>query len=154
DSPYSVQVRARVSGYLNDPVYFSDGNMVKKGDKLFQIDDRMYRADLERAKGTVAQYEAHVERLKKEYHRTQTLRATRTVSQEEHDRYEAEFKESEANLEVARANRELAALNLEWTEVRAPIDGQLSRRLVDPGNLIKADDTILTSVVSLDPLYV
>ena len=66
DSPYSVQVRARVSGYMTG-VYFPDGTMVKKGDKLFEIDPRMYKADLDRARGTVAQYEAHVERLKKEY---------------------------------------------------------------------------------------
>jgi multidrug efflux system membrane fusion protein len=153
DSPYSVQVRARVTGYMTN-VYFHDGNMVRKGDKLFEIDPRMYRADLERARGTVAQYDAHVERLRKEYNRARNLKDRGSISQEEHDHYEADFKESEANLEVARANRDLAALNLEWTEVTAPIDGLLSRRMVDPGNLIKADDTVLTSVVSLDPLYV
>jgi multidrug efflux system membrane fusion protein len=153
DSPYSVQVRARVTGYMTN-VYFHDGNMVRKGDKLFEIDPRQYRADLERARGTVAQYDAHVERLRKEYNRAKNLKDRGSISQEEHDHYEADFKESEANLEVARANRDLAALNLEWTEVTAPIDGLLSRRMVDPGNLIKADDTVLTSVVSLDPLYV
>jgi multidrug efflux system membrane fusion protein len=154
DTPYSIQVRARVSGYLNDPVYFKDGTMVEKDTKLFQIDPRMYQADLHRAQGTVAQYEAHVERLKKEYVRAKNLLGSRSVSQEEHDRYKADFDEAEANLEVAKANRDLAALNLEWTEVRAPIAGLLSRRMVDPGNLIKADDTVLTSIVSLDPLYV
>ena len=153
DSPYSIQVRARVSGYMTN-VYFLDGSMVKKGDKLFEIDPRMYKADLDRAEGTVAQYNAHVERLKKEYTRAKNLKDRGSISQEEHDRYEADFKESEANLEVAIANRDLARLNLEWTEVTAPIDGLLSRRMVDPGNLIKADDTALTSVVSLDPLYV
>ena len=66
DSLFSVQVRARVSGYMTN-VYFKDGSMVKKGDKLFEIDPRMYKADLDRAKGTVEQYEAHVERLEKEY---------------------------------------------------------------------------------------
>ena len=153
DSPYSVQVRARVSGYMTN-VYFTDGLMVKKGDKLFEIDPRMYKADLDRARGTVAQYEAHVDRLKKEYTRAKNLKDRGSISQEEHDHYEADYKESEANLEVARANRDLAQLNMEWTEVTAPIDGLLSRRMVDPGNLIKADDTVLTSVVSLDPLYV
>jgi RND family efflux transporter MFP subunit len=153
DSPYSVQVRARVSGYMTN-VYFLDGTMVKKGDKLFQIDPEMYRADLQRAKGTVAQYEAHVKRLEKEYNRAKNLLARGNVSQEEYDRYEADLREAEANLEVARANRRLAELNFEWTEVTSPIDGLLSRRMVDPGNLIKADDTALTSVVSLDPLHV
>jgi len=154
DSPYSVQVTARVSGYLNDPVYFKDGTMVEKNAKLFQIDLRMYEADLHRAEGTVAQYEAHVERLKKEYVRAKNLLTSRSVSQEEHDRYKADYDEAEANLEVAKANRELAKLNLEWTEVRSPISGLLSRRMVDPGNLVRADNTVLTSIVSLDPLYV
>ena len=140
DSPYSVQVTARVSGYMNDPVYFKDGTMVEKEAKLFEIDPRMYKADLDRAEGTVAQYEAHVERLKKEYTRAKNLLASRSVSQEEHDRYKADYDEAVANLEVAKANRDLAALNLEWTEVRAPISGLLSRRMVDPGNLVKADD--------------
>jgi RND family efflux transporter MFP subunit len=153
DSPYSVQVRARVSGYMTN-VYFHDGDMVKKGDKLFEIDPRMYKADLDRAEGAVKQYHAHVERLKKEYNRAKNLIGRGSISPEEHDRYKADYEEAEANLEVAIANRDLARLNLEWTEVRSPIDGLLSRRLVDPGNLIKADDTVLTSVVSLDPLYV
>ncbi len=153
DSIYSVQVRARVSGYMTN-VYFKDGSMVAKDDKLFEIDPRMYKADLDRAKGTVEQYEAHLARLDKEYHRAKNLLAKRSISQEEYDRYESDFKEAVANVEVARANRDLAALNLEWTEVRSPIAGLLSRRMVDPGNLIKADDTMLTSIVSLDPLYV
>ena len=153
DSIYSVQVRARVSGYMTN-VYFKDGSMVTKEDKLFEIDPRMYKADLDRAKGTVAQYEAHLARLDKEYHRAKNLLAKRSISQEEYDRYESDYKEAVANVEVARANRDLAALNLEWTEVRAPISGLLSRRQTDPGNLVKSDDTVLTSIVSLDPLYV
>lgn len=153
DSPYSVQVRARVSGYMTQ-VYFRDGIEVRKGDKLFEIDPRMYKADLDRAEGTVAQYKAHVERLQKEYNRAKNLLGRGSISQEEHDRYKADYEEAEANLKVAVANRDLAQLNLEWTEVTSPIDGLLSRRMVDPGNLIKADDTVLTSVVSLDPLYV
>ncbi len=151
---YSVQVRARVSGYLMNPVYFKDGDMVEANTKLFQIDDRQYRADLDRAEGTVKQYEAHVERLRRDYERVKNLKARAAVGQEEYDRYEGDYKEAVANLEVAKGNRDLARLNLEWTEVQAPIAGMLSRRMVDPGNLIKADDTILTSIVSLDPLYV
>lgn len=153
DSPYSVDVMARVSGYMID-VPFPDGAMTHKGDKLFQIDDRIYRADLDRAEGTVKQYEAHVDRLQKEYTRARNLIARGSISQEEHDRYKADLEEAEANLKVAIANRDLAKLNLEWCEVTAPIDGLLSRRLVTPGNLIKADTTVLTTIVSLDPLYV
>ena len=153
DTPYSVQILARVSGYMTR-VYFTDGSKVRKGDKLFEIDPRMYKADLDRAEGTVKQYEAHVDRLRKEYDRAKNLLRRNSVSQEEHDRYKADFEEAEANLQVAKANRDLARLNLEWTEVTAPIDGMLSRRMVDPGNLVKADSSVLTTVVSLDPLYV
>jgi RND family efflux transporter MFP subunit len=154
DAIYSVQVRARVSGYLMNPVHFKDGDMVEENAKLFQIDPRQYRADLDRAEGTVKQYEAHVERLRRDYERVKNLKARAAVGQEEYDRYEGDYKEAVANLEVAKGNRDLARLNLEWTEVKAPISGMLSRRMVDPGNLIKADDTALTSIVSLDPLYV
>ena len=135
-------------------MYFKDGTMIEKDAKLFQIDPRAYQADLHRAEGTVNQFESHVERLKKEYGRAKNLLASRSVSQEEHDRYKADYDEAMASLEVARANRDLASLNLEWTEVRAPISGMLGRRMVDPGNLVKADTTVLTSIVSLDPLYV
>ena len=93
-------------------------------------------------------------RLNKEYDRARKLLAKRSISQEEFDRYESDFKETEANLEIAKANRDLAKLNLDWTEVRAPSAGLLSRRMVDPGNLIKADDTVLTSIVTQDPMYV
>jgi membrane fusion protein, multidrug efflux system len=153
DAIVTVQVRSRVSGYMTQ-VYFKDGTVVEKDNQLFLIDPRPYKAELERAEGSLQQIEAHGRRLKKEYERARNLLATRSVSQEEFDRYEFDFKETQANLEIARANRDLAALNLDWTEVRAPSGGLLSRRMVDPGNLIKADDTVLTSIVSQDPMYV
>jgi membrane fusion protein, multidrug efflux system len=153
DSPRSVNVRARVSGYLNN-FYFTDGQMVREGDKLFEIDPRPYKADRDRAKATVEQLEAHERRVERSYIRAKNLLASHKVSPEEYDMYEADYKETVANLEVARANLELSELNLKWTEIHAPTSGQVSRRMVDPGNLVKADDTILTSIVSLDPLYV
>ncbi len=135
-------------------VYFKDGTQVEEGNLLFEIDPRQYKAELERAEGNVQQIEAHVRRLKKEYDRARNLLMKGSISQEEFDRYESDFKETQANLEIAKANRDLAALNLDWTEVRAPSAGLLSRRMVDPGNLIKADDTMLTSIVTQDPMYV
>jgi membrane fusion protein, multidrug efflux system len=153
DAIVTVQVRSRVSGYMTK-VYFKDGNTVEEDNLLFEIDPRPYKAELERAKGNLEQIEAHARRLKKEYDRARNLLVKGSVSQEEFDRYESDFKETQANLEIARANRDLAALNLDWTQVRAPSGGLLSRRMVDPGNLIKADDTILTSIVTQDPMYV
>ena len=153
DAIVTVQVRSRVTGYMTK-VYFKDGSIVEEGNLLFEIDPRQYKAELERAEGNLAQIEAHARRLKKEYERARNLLKKGSVSQEEFDRYESDFKETEANLEIAKANRDLAALNLDWTEVRAPSAGLLSRRMVDPGNLIKADDTVLTSIVTQDPMYV
>jgi len=153
DAIVKVQVRSRVSGYMTNS-YFKDGTYVEKDAKLFEIDARPFMADRDRAKGTVDQLEAHLHRLERSYNRAKNLLSRGSVSPEEFDQYEADYKETAAQLEVAKANLHLAELNMEWTEVRSPCSGLLSRRMTDPGNLVKADDTILTSIVSLDPLYV
>jgi RND family efflux transporter MFP subunit len=153
----SVEVRARVLGYL-DTVHFKEGALVKKGDLLFEIDPRPYRADLERAVGTVAQYEARVHRTEHDYRRVKSLLARGAVGQEEYDKYEADYREAAANLDVARANRDLAALNLEYSRITAPVSGRVSRYVVTVGNLIQSGDqnggTLLTTIVSVDPMYV
>jgi RND family efflux transporter MFP subunit len=152
----SVEVRARVSGYL-DRVCFKEGALVKKDDKLFEIDPRPYRAELERAKGTLAQYEARVHRLECDYQRVKILITRRAVGQEEYDRYEGDYREAVANLDVAKANRDLAALNVEYAKVIAPVSGRVSRYVVTVGNLIQSGDqnsgTLLTTIVSVDPMY-
>ncbi len=153
DARITVSVRSRVAGYMTK-VYFKDGSKVEENDVLFEIDPRPYRAELERAQGNLEQIEAHKRRLEHEYERAKKLYATRSISVEEFERYEGDYRETEANLQVARANRDLAKLDLEWTEIRAPASGLLSRRLVDPGNLIKADETVLTTIVTQDPMYV
>jgi RND family efflux transporter MFP subunit len=153
----SVEVRARVLGYL-DKVHFKEGALVKKGDLLFEIDPRPYRADLERAVGTVAQYDARVHRTEHDYRRVKNLLTRGAVGQEEYDRYEADYREAVANLDVARANRDLAALNLEYSRIIAPVSGRVSRYVVTVGNLIQSGDqnggTLLTTIVSVDPMYV
>jgi RND family efflux transporter MFP subunit/putative MATE family efflux protein len=153
----SVEVRARVWGYL-DRVNFKEGALVKKGDVLFEIDPRLYRADFERARGAVAQFEARVYRLDRDYRRTKNLLARGAVGREEYDRYEADYREALANLDVAKANRDVAALNLDYTRVIAPVNGRVSRYVVTVGNLIQSGDqnggTLLTTVVSVDPMYV
>ena len=104
-----MQVRARhVWGYL-DKIHFKEGALVNAGDVLFEIDPRMYRADLERARGSVAQYEAHVRRLERDYERIRNLIGARAVSREEYDRIEGDYREAVASLHVAEANRDLAA---------------------------------------------
>ena len=149
----SISVTSRVSGYMTE-VCFKDGDLVKEKDVLFKIDNRQYKAELERAEGNLAQLQAHRSRLDKEYRRAKILLGRGQISQEEHDRYESDFFESEAGVKLAQSNRDLAKLNFDWCDVQASTSGRLSRRMVDPGNLVKADDTQLTSIVSLDPMYV
>ena len=86
--------------------------------------------------------------------RARSLVARQAIGREEFDKIVGDYAEAGASVEIAKANRDLAKLNLEFAKVTAPISGRLSRRMVDPGNLVRADETILTSIVSLDPMYV
>jgi multidrug efflux system membrane fusion protein len=149
----AVQVTSRVSGYMTE-VLFKDGDLAKANDVLFRIDNRQYKAELERAEGNLQQLEIHRTRQGNEYQRAQILLDRGQISREEYDRYQSDLHETEAGVKLARSNRDLAQLNYDWCEVRASASGRLSRRMVDPGNLIKADDTVLTSIVSEDPIYV
>jgi len=158
EATYTVEVRARVSGYLKR-VYFQDGQEVRQGDGLFMIDPRPFQATLDRTKGAHEQAEAHSQRLNNEYRRAKLLyEQGRSISREEFDRYAFDHAEAEAALSTAKANMDLAALDLDWTKVTADLPegmvGRLSRRMVDPGNLVKADDTMMTTIVTQDPLHV
>ncbi|MDR3637052.1 MAG: efflux RND transporter periplasmic adaptor subunit [Isosphaeraceae bacterium] len=153
DAVLTVDVRARVTGYL-EKVLFNDGDEVKEGDLLFQIDPRQYEADLARNEATVAQAEAHNKRLEADYQRAVKLLARGGIGREEYDKITGDHNEAEAAVGIAKAARDMAKLNAEWTKVIAPISGRLSRRMVDPGNLVKADDTIMTNIVSQDTMYV
>jgi membrane fusion protein, multidrug efflux system len=155
---YTVDVRARVSGYLKR-VYFRDGQETSKDDLLFLIDPRPFQATLDRQKSALEQADAHAKRLNNEYRRAKLLfEQGRSISREEFDRYAFDHAEAEAALSTARANVDLAQLDLDWTQVKADlpdgVTGRLGRRMVDPGNLVKADDTMMTTIVSQDPLYV
>ena len=153
DAEFTINVRARVTGYL-DKVYFKDGEEVKEGDVLFEIDPRPYEADLARMESSVAQNVAHLNRLEADFGRAKNLYARGNIGREEFDKIAGDRAEAEAAVGVAKAGRDLAKLNVVWTKIKAPISGRLSRRLIDPGNLIKSDDTDLTTIVSLDPMFV
>jgi RND family efflux transporter MFP subunit len=151
----SVEVRARVSGYLQS-VHFTDGAIVKKGALLFVIDPRPYQAELNRTKAALEQAIAQHERTQKDLARVRQLVKSRAVSQEEVDTRAADQRQAEEAVEAARAAVEAARLNVEFTQVRAPISGRISRNFVTEGNLINggtAESTLLTRIVALDPIY-
>jgi RND family efflux transporter MFP subunit len=149
----SVKLRPRVSGYI-DAVKFVEGKEVKKGDILFVIDQRPYRVQLEQAQAQLASAKAQSELAKTELARTQKLLKTHAVSQEEFDRRASQYSQVQAGVNAARAATDAAALDLEYTQVVAPINGRVSRAEVTTGNYVNAGNTVLTSVVSLDPIYV
>jgi RND family efflux transporter MFP subunit len=151
----SVDIRARVSGYLQS-VHFTDGAVVKKGGLLFVIDPRPYQAELNRVKAALEQAIAQSERAQKDLARVRQLVQSRAVSQEEVDTRAADQRQAEEAVKAGRAAVEAAQLNVEFTQVKAPISGRISREFVTVGNLINggtADSTLLTRIVSLDPIY-
>lgn len=154
-SPHSVEIRARISGAL-DSVNFRDGQMVEAGELLFVIDPRPYRAEYDRAKADVAEQESRLALARNEARRAERLVARKAISQEEFESRTSELRNSEAMQQSARAALESARLNLEFTEIRSPIRGRISRDLVHVGNLVNggsAQSTLLTTVVSLDPIH-
>ncbi len=147
----SVDIRARVSGYL-DKVLFIDGADVPEGAPLFQIDARPYQAELDRATAMVTQSEARLKRLESQLERSQRLIASNAIAKEEYENLVFDRDEAKGALQAALAAQETADLNLKFTTVQAPLAGRISRRLVDAGNLIKADDTNLAHLVALNPI--
>jgi RND family efflux transporter MFP subunit len=151
----SVEVRARVNGYLQS-IHFKNGTTVKQGDLLFVIDPRPYQAELERAKAEVALANVRLERTGKDLARAQMLVRSRAVSEEEVDTRVSDQRQAQETVQAARATVNAAQLNVEFTQVRAPLSGRISRNLVSVGNLINGgttQSTLLTTIVSLDPIY-
>lgn len=151
-----VEVRARVTGYIVK-IHFVDGQEVKQGDLLFEIDPRPYQMALDRAKGELARLRALLEKAKADLARAERLRPSGAVSEDEYEQHAANFKVHQASIQTAEAAMHEAELNLEFTRVVSPIDGRASRRRVTEGNLVQAgsgDSTVLTTVVTTDPVYV
>src|SRR6266571_479065 len=152
----SVEIRARVNGYLQS-IHFKDGAIVKHGDLLFVIDPRPYQTELERAKAELALANARLERMGKDLARAQMLVRSRAVSEEEVDTRISDQRQAQESVQAARAMVNAAQLNIEFTQVRAPISGRISRYFVSIGNLISGgttvQSTLLTTIVSPDPIY-
>ncbi|HVW70428.1 MAG TPA: efflux RND transporter periplasmic adaptor subunit [Steroidobacteraceae bacterium] len=148
-----VEIRPRVSGYISS-VNFVEGREVNKGDVLFVIDQRPYEADYKHAKAELDQARSQSVLAKSERERATKLLQAHAISQEEYDTRVAGLQQADANVEAAQAALDTAALNLSFTRVTAPITGRISRALVTPGNLVSTGQTLLTTLVSLDPIYV
>jgi RND family efflux transporter MFP subunit len=152
----TVEVRARVSGYLQS-THFDEGGMVAEGDLLFVIDPRPYRAILQAAEAERTRARVRLELAGNDRERAERLFKSRAISEEEFDARTQEQRETAAALEAAEAAVSAAQLNVDFTEVRAPIGGRIGRLLVTRGNLISGGtegSTLLTTIVSVDPVHV
>ena len=151
---YTVQLVARVAGYL-EKVFFQDGQLVKRGQPLFLIQQDTYRDALEQAEGRILLQKAQMDYAEKELIRYSSLLEQKATSQENVDNWRYQRDSSQANMKVAEAARDLAKLNLSYTEVSAPFDGRIDRRLQDPGNLVgSGESTPLANLNQIDPIYV
>jgi multidrug efflux system membrane fusion protein len=149
----SVEIRPRVSGYVTHVAY-KEGDEVRRDDLLFTIDPRPYEAALNSATAQLQRARATALLAKGRDERARRLLPSSAVSQDEADARHASYAQSEADVLNAEAAVDLAQLNLEFTQVRAPIDGRAGRALLTVGNLAVADQTLLTSMVTQDPVYV
>jgi RND family efflux transporter MFP subunit len=150
-----VEIRARVSGFV-DKLHFKDGQWVNAGDKLFTVDKRPYEIAVESAAADVARNKAQVELAELQVQRGAALIGSRTITEQENDTRKSGLAVAKAQLKAAEASLHNAQLNLEWTEVTAPLTGRISDRKVDPGNLIQGGQqgaTLLATIVSTDPIH-
>jgi len=155
DPVESVDIRPRVSGYITE-IHFEAGAIVKKGDLLYVIDPRPYKADFDRAAAEVDRMDAQLKLAQIELNRSKELRDKNTISASEFDQKAATFQGSAAAKGSAEAAKNSAALNLEFTQVKSPIDGRVSDQRITVGNLVQpgeGPESVLTTVVSVDPIY-
>ncbi|HEY3964972.1 MAG TPA: efflux RND transporter periplasmic adaptor subunit [Planctomycetaceae bacterium] len=153
DAVKAVDIRPRVTGYLLQ-MPFKEGSEVKAGDLLFEIDPSPYQAQLVQAQSQVTLNEAALKLAQTNFERAQLLMKEKAISQQEFDQNKATVEEAQARIEASKASLDLYKLNLAFSKVTSPIDGQISRYYLTNGNLVNQDQTLLTTVVSLDPMYV
>ena len=155
DPVESVEIRPRVSGYITE-IHFEAGAIVKKGDLLYVIDPRPYQADFDRAAAEVDRMDAQLKLAQIELNRAKELRDKNTISASEFDQKAATYQGSAAAKSSAEAAKNSAALNLEFTQIKSPIDGRVSDARITLGNLVQpgaGPESVLTTVVSVDPIY-
>jgi RND family efflux transporter MFP subunit len=148
----SVEVRARVSGFL-ESVAFKDGSIVKKGDPLFKVDQRPYQAALDQNEAALVSAQARFNFAENDLERAESLRRTGNIADQLLDQRRQNFLTAKADLDRYQAAAREARLNIEFTEIKAPIGGRIGRKLISEGNLVNANQTLLTTIVSLDPIH-
>lgn len=147
-----VVVRSRVSGYL-EQVHFTDGSLVEAGEILFTVDQRQFNTALRQAQAQIDVAEATYDFAQEQLERAQSLVRNGNIPQSTVDERREAYLSAQGGLEQARAQLELAELDVEYSQIRAPMAGRIDRREVDPGNLVSANETRMTSIVSSDPIY-
>lgn len=153
DAQFSLDVRARVTGYIVATPY-KEGDLVKKGAVLFKIDERPYKAKLDDALAYLEYQKAKLKLARADNIRAkETAKTPGAISKQDLDKYQAAEEEAGAGVKSAEASTEIHKLNLVWCTVDCPIDGRISRYFLTLGNLINQDQTLLTTVVSEDPIY-
>ncbi|MDB6141511.1 MAG: mexE, partial [Pseudomonas sp.] len=152
EAPETVEIRPRVSGQI-DKVAFVDGALVKKGDVLYQIDPRPFLSEVHRLEAQLQQARAALSRTGNEAQRGQRLLSSNAISAELADTRTTTAQEAKAGVDAIQAQLDLARLNLSFTQVTSPITGRVSRAEITAGNIVTADVTPLTSVVSTDKVY-
>jgi RND family efflux transporter MFP subunit len=152
----SVEVRARVSGYL-DGLHFKDGQLVKQGDLLFTIDKRPFQNTLDQARANLVQAQSNVAFTESDYTRGQQLVRDKTITDQTFEQRAQAFRNAKASVSNNEAAVRQAELDLEFTELRAPVNGRIGDRRVSPGNLVTGgtggNTTLLATIVSIDPIY-
>lgn len=152
EAPDTVDVRARVAGTV-EAVRFKEGQLVRKGEPLFSIDARAFKADVARAEAQVAALKTQVELARADLARAEKLVSVNAVSAQEIDQLRAALRSAEANLKAAEATLVQSRLNVEYANITAPVSGRTSRANVTPGNLVGVGDPVLTTLVSSDKVY-
>ena len=151
----SVEVRARVSGFI-DKLHFRDGQLIKLGDPLFTLDKRPFEIAVDSARAEVSRTQAQVDLAELQVQRGASLIGSRTITDQDFDQRKANLNIARAQTKAAEAGLKAAELNLEWTEVKAPLTGRISDRKVDAGNLVSGGQTgatLLATIVTLDPIH-
>jgi multidrug efflux system membrane fusion protein len=157
DAVETVDIRPRVAGYI-DSIHFQEGTEVKAGDLLFVIDPRPYQAELEHAQAQRQQAETRLELARNDLKRAEGLRGTKAISAEEYDSRDNAVREAEAALAAVKASEAIARINLDYTQVKAPVSGKIGRRLITVGNFVQLQGnggsaSVLATIVSVNPIY-